>query len=175
MTTSSLEQSINKNQQKSSWIDDPFDMKGTVIGLTPMSNEHKLNFFAQELVGEYGSYNFDSCTIKLSDIPEHEQNNLVRLYVDFKGRELTECVNGQDFSIENEYSCALLSMLENDCKNTREHFAEVTRKNILSYYSKSLQELLDTAANNYLCDLNNEAGYFYEQDRDTGEVSWSKN
>jgi hypothetical protein len=175
MSTSSLEQSINKNQQKSSWIDDPFDMKGTVIGMTPMSIKQQLNFFAQELVGEYGSYNFDSCTIKLSDIPEYEQNNLVRLYIEFTGREFTECVNGQDFSIDNDYSCALLSMLQNDCKKTRDHFAEVTRNNILSYYSKSLQELLDTACQNYLYDLNTEAGYHYEQDRDTGEVSWSKN
>lgn len=175
MSTSSVEHSFNKNQQKSSWIDDPFDMKDTVIGMTPMSNENRLNFFAQFLVGEYGTYNFDSCTINLSDVPEDDQNNLVRLYIESKGRELTECVNGNDFSIDNEYSCALLSLLQNDCKKTREHFAEVTRKNILIYYSKSLQVLLDTAAHNYLCDLNNEAGYFYEQDRDTGEVFWSKN
>lgn len=174
MLNNSVEQTFVKNQQQSSWNDDPFSVRGTAMGFALMNNEQKLNYFAQELVGEYGKYSFDSCTINLSNIPPDEQNKLVSLYIDYTGRELTECVNGQDFSIDNQYSCVLLAMLNNNCKETRDDFAEVTRKNILAYYSKSLQELLDTAALNYLCDLNNEAGYFYEQDRETGEVHWSK-
>lgn len=174
MLNNSVEHSFNKKQQESSWIDDPFSVRGTAMGFALMNNEQKLNCFAQELVAEYGKYDYDSCKINLSDIPPDEQNKLVSLYIDYTGRELTECVNGHDFSIDNNYSCALLSMLNNNCKETRDDFAETTRKNIISYYSKSLQEVLDTASQNYLCDINTEAGYFYEQDRNTGEIHWGK-
>src|SRR3954471_17920651 len=153
---------------------DPFDLGTHVKGLTDLNPQRSLSNYAEELVSSYGTYNYSSCEIDLSDIPYEEQNELIRLYIEASGRELTECVNGNDFSIENDYTCALLSMLQNDCKDTRERFAEVTPKNILTYYWKSLQETLDEACHTYLCNLNNEAGYYSDTDRETGDIHWSK-
>jgi hypothetical protein len=173
MNIKSIKHIYFENQQDSSWIDDPFDLKGAVTGVTRMTIK-ELDNFIQQLIANYGDYNFDRCDIDLSKIPSHDQDELLRLYIEYTGRELTECVNGNDFSIENDYTCALLSMLENNCPQTRLKFAQVTRNNILTYYSKSLQNLLDEGCHYYLCNMNNEMGYYSTQDTVTGETHWRK-
>jgi hypothetical protein len=65
-------------------------------------------------------------------------------------------------------------MLQNDCQETRDNFAKVTRKNILTYYSQSLQELLDNSCHSYQHNMMNEQGMYAHQDRDTGEVYWGR-
>jgi len=164
-----------KNQQQSSWIDDPFQLGTYVIkGFKPVDNAQALENYAQELISIYAKYTYDYCEISLSDIPEDEQFELARLYIDAHGRELTECVNGDDFTIENDFTCALLAMLKDNCKELREHFAQVTCNNILIFYHKALQELLDNSCVNYLNLINNEQGRYAHQDLDSGEIVWGK-
>lgn len=174
MNVSSVKHIDFQNQDKSSWIDDPFDLKGHVIGMTTMNIKQQLDHFVQELISNYGKYDYDSCNINLSDIPNHEKDELLRLYIENTGRELTECVNGDDFSIENEFTCALLSMLQDNCPKTRLKFAQVTRNNILTYYSKSIQSLLDDACQVFLSNINNEAGYYSARDNEAGNVYWER-
>lgn len=160
------------NQQKPSWNDDPFDLKGSFAGVAKMNHQRNLEDFAQELVYLYGIKSAGNYNLQLSKLSDDDQNELVRLYLEANGRELTECVNGNDFSIENEYTCALLAMLKDDCKETREAFADITRKNILTYYSESLQNVLDEGCHDLFCHLNNEAGYHSYQDQESGDICW---
>jgi hypothetical protein len=164
-----------QNQQQSSWIDDPFQIGTHAFReLKPMSHEINLSNYAEELVTNYAKYEDGQYSLFLSDLSEYDQNELSRLYIEFSGRELTECVNGKDFSVDNEYTCALLSMLQDDSHENRERFAEVTRQNIINFYSESLQEILDKSCHNYLHSINNEQGLFANQDRDSGEIHWGK-
>lgn len=173
MNSRSLQHSITLNQP-SSWTEDPFDIKGTGFKGVNLNPKRSLSDYAEQLISAYGSYDYDHCEISLSDIPSDEQNELLRLYIDSTGRELTECVNGDDFSIDNDYTCALMSMLKNDCCETRDTFARVTRKNILTYYTESLQELLDNECNNYRHNLANELDMCSETDLEHGDVVWVK-
>ena len=145
-----------------------------VKGLARMSHQRTLSNYSEQLVAEYANYSCDQYDLPLSKLPEFEQNELARIYIEATGRETGECIYGDDFSINNDFNCYLLAMLANDSRETRENFAEATRKNIIIYYEKSLQKILDDACDRHLGNEYNEAGYFSSQDRDTGEVYWSK-
>lgn len=144
-----------------------------VKGLT-MNHERNLSNYAEELVSDYAKFKNDEYELFLSDLPESEQNELVRLYIEYTGRDLVECVNGNDFAIDNEYTCALLSMLKHDSQRNREKFAEVTRKNTILYFEKNLQEVLNDACHNYFNNRMNEEGYYANQDMQHGDIYWSK-
>ena len=174
MIENNLARSYTKNQQPSSWTDDPFDLKGQFTGVKPLNHKQQLSHYAQELVADYGKYNYDYCKLNLLDLSTDNQNELLRLYIETTGRELTESVNGDDFSINNNFTSALLLMLHNDCQETREHFAEVTRRNLLTYYKQSLQDVLDEACHDYWCALNAEQGYYSQQDSESGEIFWGR-
>lgn len=174
MNERSLAHSYAQNQQQSSWIGELFNAKGIVKGVKIISHKQNLSNYAEELVNEYGQFNDNQYDLTLSNLPEDEQNELARLYMEFTNRETGECVHGNDFSIDNDYTCALLSMLKNDCKETRETFAEVTRKNIITYYTESLQQVIDDACRELLCNLNDENGMHQHQDYETGEYHWSR-
>lgn len=174
MNRKSLAYSNVQNQQQSSWNDDPFDFECAVKGMNPMDSKHNLSDYAQELVCQYGDYDGDQYHLPLSNLPDDEQNELVRLYMESTNRETSECVYGDDFTINSSYTCALLAMLKDDCKETRDAFAEVTRNNIILYYTQSLQHVLDYACYELLCNINYVNALQQQQDLNNGEIYWSK-
>jgi hypothetical protein len=174
MNARSLAHTIIKNQQESSWSDDPFQLKGAFKGVKTINHKEQLSQFAEELVYQFGTFNDNQYSLDLSDLSEFDQNELARLYMECTDRETGECVHGDDFSIDNNFTCALLNMLQNDCIETREEFANVTRKNIITYYAESIQDVLNDACHNLVCALSNEAELYQNQDRETGEFYWSK-
>jgi hypothetical protein len=175
MNVISLAHSYVQNQQ-SSWIDDPFQLgTNAVKGVTKrMSHKRTLTNYAEELVASYAKFVNEQYELSLDMLPTDEQNELVRLYIESIDREIEYACYGEDESINSDYLCAMLSMLKNDCLETREHFAEVTRKNLLTYYASSLEDVLDDACNSYHHMINNEQGLYAQQDRETGEIYWGK-
>jgi hypothetical protein len=65
-------------------------------------------------------------------------------------------------------------MLKNDSKESREKFAETTRTNILKYYEREFQRLINGSCDVYLSNSMEEAGMYSRQDRDSDEVYWGK-
>ncbi len=172
MNNISLAQHINKNQ--ASWNDDPFDLKDKFAGVAILNHERNLSNYAEELVSHYAKYVSDQYELSLDMLPEFEKNELVRLYLEYTDRDTSECVYGNDFTENSDYTCALLAMLKDDCKANREAFAEITRKNIIIYYSESLQDILDTSCKVHLDNCMEEGGYHSQIDWDNGDVVWSK-
>ena len=158
---------------RSAWIADPFELGG-VKGLTNFNHSRNLTNYAEELVSHYAKYIDDSFILFLSDLPDDEQNQLARLYLESTDRDTGECVHGEIIAIDNSYTCALLSMLQDDSEETREKFARVTRKNIIIYYQRALQEVLDDACNAHIHNINNEHGYYAQQCSNTGEIHWGR-
>ncbi len=175
MNNDSLAHRYPKKQQHSSRIDDVlhFGVNGRK-GMMSMSHERRLASFAEELVALYAKYEHGDYILFLSDLTDAEQNELTRLYMEATDRQTSECVYGNDFSIENEYTCALLAMLQDDNKKTRERFSQVTLKNTVLYYSLALQDVIDDACVSYQNNMNNEAGLRSQYDRDMGDIFWSK-
>lgn len=153
---------------------DPFGLGNYVKGLANLNHQKNLSNYAEELVAHYAKYECEQYELSLFDLPESEQNELARLYMEATDRETGECVHGNDFSIENNYTCALLAMLKDDSQENREKFAEVTRKNIIVYYKNSLQELIDDSCHNYLNNIMNEQGYYAHRDMEHGDITWGK-
>ena|ERR1700704_5181705 len=174
MIERSLSHTYVQNQQKTSWNDDPFDLKGSIAGVANMNHQRNLNDFALELVSNYAILKHDLYELELDNVPEIEQNELVRLYMEAHNRETSECVYGNDFTINSDYTCALLAMLQDDNQETRENFAEVTRKNIIIYYSEQLEDLLSKACDIFLENSMNEYGYFANLSLDHDESNWEK-
>lgn len=137
-----------------------------------MHQKRTLELYAEELVAHHAQYDADGYTLLLSDISDDEQNELARLYIDYTDRNLCECVNGDDLSIDNDYTCALLSMLKDNCLETRERFAQITCKNIITYYKRQLQDILNDACESYLHNINNENGLYSHVDMDHGDVMY---
>lgn len=169
-------QSLQHNtiQNQPSWNDDPWDLKGEFAGVANIRSQRHAYSYAEELVADYAIFDGVHYNLLFSNIPEDEQGELAYLFMDSTDRDTTECVHGSHIAIDNAYTCALLSMLQDDSEDNREAFARITRKNIIVYYSKILQELIDAACNNYLHNINNEQGYYASQDTDSDETIWNK-
>ncbi len=172
MNIRSLQHEVVQNQQKSSWNDISCEIDRDFAGVAIMRYRKKLSDYAEDLIPLYAKYAYDQYELSLDMLPEDEQNELVRLYIEETGRELTECVNGNDFTINNDYTCSLLAMLKNDCRETRERFAEVTRLNILTYYKESLDEVLAIACKDFLYSASNENNLYMCRDMENGDSSW---
>jgi len=173
MNKTSLAYNINKKQQGSSWIDE-IKPKMALKGVATMSHGENVYSYAEELVANFATYdkNDDRYYLNLFSIPEYAQDELSRLYIEHNDREINECVYGDDFTINNNYTCALLAMLQDNCQETRDNFADVVRKNILIYFEESLQLLLNEACENYLHKMNNEQGLYAYQDMENGDTLW---
>lgn len=153
---------------------DPFGLGHHVKGLTNLNHERNLSNYAEDLVSQYAKYTSDQYELNLDMLPEHEQHEIARLYIEFTDREITDCVNGDDFSINNDYTCALLSMLKHNSKENRDKFAQITMRNILVYYKESIQQVLDDACH---CVQENEMedqGFYPHTDMEHGDVVWRK-
>lgn len=128
--------------------------------------EKDVHDYATALVRDYGTYNGYKYALDLDNIPSLCKNELARLYIESIDRDIEYACYGADESINSDYLCALLAMLANDCKETRERFAEVTHKNIFIYYEKQLQEIIDNACYHYKYQvfdslaLDDEEGFF---------------
>ena len=172
MNALSVAHAIVQNQEtKPSWIDDPFNL-GTVTGVTHLNHNRNLNDYAEELVATYAKYVDDQYELSLDMLPEHEQNELVRLYIESIDREIEWACYGDDESINSSFLCALLAMLKDDCEETRQNFVETTRKNLIVYYKDSLTDVLDTACDTYHHAIMNEQGLYAHRDDEHGDIVW---
>jgi hypothetical protein len=171
MSKVSLLHESMQNQESSSWNDDPFDLNGSFKGVKSLSHSRNLYLYVEDVVSHYAKFKDECYSVAFSDLPDYAQNELASLYMEFTDRE-TDCIHGNDFSIDNDFTSALLQMLKNDSRETRELFAETTRKNILQHYQSSLQKLLDEACEDLLHNQYNELGYFSHRCNEEGDVEW---
>ena len=163
-----------KQHKEPSWIDDPFDIKGIVTGVTPLSHQRSLEDYAQELVSSYGEFIGNQYELNLEKLSSPYQLEFVRLYIESIDREIEWACYGDDQSINSDFLCAMLAMLKDSNPKTRAKFAQVTTVNVLKYYHETLQDLIDTACQDYYCNEMHEAGYRAEQDMDHGDIVWRR-
>ncbi len=68
----------------------------------------------------------------------------------------------------------MLAMLKLNTKESREEFAETTRRNLLAYYKKTLEDLLQKGCELYFTNEMHEADYRADYDLENGDVVWGK-
>src|SRR6185503_16863651 len=167
----SVSHAIIKNQD----IDnDPWNLGVHFTKGLVMSKEKRLSNFAEELVATNARLSCDQYYLSFDSLSDDDKNELARLYIDASDRDLSECLYGDDLSIDNEYTCALMSMLKDKSQESIEKFAEVTRNNIIKYYEETLQAIIDDACDTYLRNINEANGYHSHIDQEHGDVYWGK-
>jgi hypothetical protein len=169
MFKQSIQHTFTKNQENSSMIEDKFSK-----GLGNMNHEVTFCNYADRLVLTRAKQDWEEYYLTLDMLIDDEKNELARLYIEYTDRDITECVHGSDLSINSDFTCALLAMLQNDCHASREAFANITIKNILIYYRDALEHELSQACERVMCNIMNEQGYRARYDNDHGDIAWSK-
>ena len=139
-----------------------------------MNHNKNLHTYVENLVSDYSTYDGSTYNLFFHDLPTEEQGELARLYLETTDRETTECVHGNDFSIDNNYTCALLALLKEDTQENKERFAEVTRNNVITHYEDILQKIINQACNNYLHTDKSEQGLSARHCPDNGEIYFSR-
>lgn len=163
----------NLQNQVSSKNDDPFDLSWSSQGVTSLSAERDLHLYAHDLVEQYAKFDGNCYNVAFEQLSDSDQSQLLAKYFEFNDRE-TECVFGHDYSVDNDYTCALLKMLKENTPENRENLANVVHKNITNYYRMDVQKVLDEACEDYLHLINNEQGLFAMQSRESGDIEWRK-
>lgn len=162
-------------QKQTSWIDDPFELKGFVTGVTKISDhERNLRDYALEMVASFGKYKDDHYELDLDMLSTPYQLEFARLYIESIDREIEWACYGDDQSLNSDFLCALLAMLKDSNPRTRAKFAQVTTVNILKYYKDTLNDLLETACDDFYNNEMHEAGYRCEQDMEHGDFVWRR-
>lgn len=176
MNVISLARTRARNQhQEPSRSDDPFDFNGIVTGVTKVSiHIRTLNEYTQELVCSHGEFVSGQYELNLEKLSSPYQLELARLYIESIDREIEWACYGDDQTLNSDFLCAMLAMLKESNPETRDHFADVTTRNILIYYKEALQGLLNTACQDYYNNEMHEAGYHCEQDMEHGDFHWRK-
>lgn len=156
---------------------DPFGV-AHVKGLTTKTMEplRKLSQYAEELVSNYAKFDrhTQSYDLSLTALSEPLQNELVALYIEAQDREIEYACYGLDESPNSSFLTTMLAMLADDNRRTRENFAEAVKKNLLDYYAKSLQRVLDDACATYLNNSMDVNGFHSQRDLETGEIIWTR-
>jgi len=137
-----------------------------------MSHEKRLLSYIEDLVRHYAEYACDQYELTLDMLPESQQNELVRLYIESIDREIEWACYGSDESINSDFLCSMLGMLKNNNHETRALFAETTQRNLLIFYKKTLGSLLTEGCETYLQNQMNEKDY--HADYESGDVVWGK-
>lgn len=174
MTKNSLAYVNTRNQ--TSFKDDPFDIGLEFTqGTSMLSHERQLELYAEELVSRFARYECEEYTLDLFNLPVSEQAKFLQCYIESIDREFeADSIYGNDYSINNDYTCSLLALLADNNAETREHLSFVTLRNMTTYYEKELQNILTEACVSYLHYTNQEAGLRCYQDKDHGDLCWGK-
>lgn len=174
MINRSVSHNYVQNQPLSSWTDDTFELKGAFAGVASVNHETNLDNFINELVDSYGVFCDDHYELDLNKLSSPYQLELASLYIESIDREIEWACYGDDQSINSDFLCAMLAMLKDNTPKTRNAFAQVTARNILTYYKETLQNRLDIGCDIYFSNEMNDAGYHSEIDSEDGDVIWGK-
>lgn len=158
------------NQPEPSWLDGMYD--GTYANGHVMSNEQLLDDYTDELVLTRAHHQHNEYTLTLDMLTEDEQHELARLYIESIDREIEWACYGEDQTLNSDFLCALLSMLKDNNDETRQRFAEITQQNVLVYYKKTLNALLQDACNRVLHNQMHHLGYYPSRDTEHDEIIW---
>lgn len=140
-----------------------------------MRNQHHHNLinYVDELINLKGRHADETIYLQLADLDDDEKKELAALAIEDADRDcISECVCGDDFSINSEYNCALIKMLNHDSKENRDDFARITANNTVKYFEKSLNELISERVVEVIHEDMNERGYYGHVSRKSGELEW---
>lgn len=131
-----------------------------------MDSTKILNRYIHELITSYGKFTGDTYQLSMASLHDDEQGELVALYLEANDYDPLECL------VNGELSTLIFAMMKSDTPDTREDFSKAVKKEILKYYSESIQNIIDDCCNDYLHESFNAKG-LYAKRSSTGDLYWS--
>ena len=137
---------------------------------------HKLNLyrFVEQLIEDHAVRVHEVLCLPLYKLIDDDQCELARLYLESIDRDAMDCIYGKDFTLDNDYTCAVLSLLSNDSVENRDKLAALTKRNVVQYLEKTLQKLLDETCDEVNTNTHLDLGLHIRTHKDNGETYWSR-
>lgn len=109
-------------------------------------------------------------SLDFQGLPDHEQHEIVALFIDSDDRDLFSLYENEK---HDDIVATLLTMLKKGDREAAEDFSDCVRNNLVKYYTKRAQEMIDDRLGWVEQEDQWEAGYTKRQDRNTGEYHWA--
>lgn len=131
-----------------------------------MSTHKELIKFIDHLIMSCSEYNGDGYSLKWGNIDECDQQHIAALMLEDDDRDLFSVYQNDNYE---HIVSSLIVYLKNDAKETERSFARCLRNNLVNYYEKRAQEMIDERVQHLGAEMRHEHGKFRFQDRNTGE------
>lgn len=110
--------------------------------------DHDLNLMMalDDLIASHAKVDNEGYCLCLSDpkLCAEDLNNLVALYLETEGRDVSECFTDPMVDMENDdVTCALLSVLKNPTTDNQLHLTSMIMKQSFNCHKKQLQKMID--------------------------------
>ena len=122
------------------------------------------------LIRTEGSYDTDGYSLDFVDLDTSDQQKIAGLFIDYDDRDLFSIYENEKY---DDIVCSLLTMLKKDTRDSDEDLAECLKKNLVKYYAKRAQELIEERCAEVEASERWEHGQTKHQDRNTGEHYWA--
>lgn len=140
-----------------------------------MTHQQRLNSYIDDLILDKAKRKSDGYYLSIDNLDDDELGQLAYLLLECDDRDTTECFYEADqFSIDDNITCALLNLLKEDSDENREELASLIRHNTIKKYSKRIESLLDEHCNDMYVSEMNDAGYSAYHHNDNDELYWSR-
>jgi hypothetical protein len=109
-----------------------------------MTHYQRLINYIDDLVLDKATREEDGWFLSFDDLDEDEQGQLVTLMLEYDDRDTSECFHQPDqYAKDDEITCSLIKMLNDNSPDNREDFANLVRKQSIKCYQSKLQEEID--------------------------------
>jgi len=135
-----------------------------------MNTYQRLTNEIDSLIKTEGRTGIDGYSLDWTDLDESDQNKVVALFLDYDDRDLFSIYENEKY---DDIVCSLLTMLSKDARDSDQDFAECLKKNLVRYYAKRAQELIEERCAEVEAAEHWEHNQVKRQDRNTGEYYWS--
>lgn len=140
-----------------------------------MTPYQKIISYIDNIISDKAERLEDGYFLTVDDLDTDEQGELAALFLDYYDRDTSECFYEADqYAINDNITCALLKMLQNDTPDNREDFANLVRNNTIKRFRKNMEEMIDERCSALFADEMSEAGLHAHYHADNGERYWSR-
>ena len=111
-----------------------------MITKKPIDRHQELNFLIDDAINHYGKRSFGKLELDFSDIPEFDQNDIVRTMFEIDGRDIYETIN-ESQHVDNVLSAIVNTYTKKSVLNKID-LADAIHACINKHYEKHINELI---------------------------------
>lgn len=142
-----------------------------VKGMTNMNNfyEKILYPFVENLIRENANNRPCGYSLNADDLSEEDQHQFATYLIQYEGQSL-ECI--YENNSHDDIVSSLFTMLKENDVDHKLDFADLIRDKVISYYKKSMQQMIDDILPWVEQEDYSDRGYVRAQHSDNGEMFW---